>query len=236
MRRIFLDIETLPPDEETSRAYSHLENCSDQEFRDLALKAEKGRLLTIGVIIEENNKVIHQGLLGRDRATGIFHLNEAKTLRAFWNLIGRVNPYQDVFIGHNILDFDLAFLIKRSIINRIQPPQISFRRYQQKPIFDTMWEWSLWRYRISLSDVAEAIGIASPKEDGIDGSRIYDNFRAGKHREIAMYCMRDVECARAVYYCINFLEAPFMETYAVKQTTTVYSAAVKEIATVSGVI
>lgn len=236
MRRIFLDIETLPPNTETSRASSALDACTDQEFRDLALKAEKGRLLTIGVIIEENNKVIHQGLLGRDKATGIFHLNEAKTLKVFWNLIGPVNPYRDVFIGHNILDFDLAFLIKRSIINRIQPPQISFRRYQQKPIFDTMWEWSLWRYRISLADVAEAIGIFSPKEEGIDGSQIYDSFCAGKHREIAMYCMRDVECARAVYYCINFLEAPFMETYAVKQTSVAYPAAVKELAAVSGVI
>jgi 3'-5' exonuclease len=236
MRRIFLDIETLPPDTETSRASSSLDTCADQEFRDLALKAEKGRLLTIGVIIEENNKVIHQGLLGRDKATGLFHLNEAKTLRAFWSLIGRVDPYQDVFIGHNILDFDLAFLIKRSIINRIQPPQISFRRYQQKPIFDTMWEWSLWRYRISLADVAEAIGISSPKEDGIDGSQIYDYFCAGKHRDIAMYCMRDVECTRAVYYCINFLEAPFMETYAVKQTFVVHPVTMKEVAAVSGVI
>jgi hypothetical protein len=188
------------------------------------------------LIIEENNKVIHQGLFGRDKGTGIFHLNEAKTLKSFWNLVGRVNPYQDLFIGHNILDFDLAFLVKRSIINRIQPPKISFRRYQQNPIFDTMWEWSLWRYRISLSDVADAIGISSPKQDGIDGSRIYDLFRAGKHQDIAAYCMRDVECAREVYYCINFLQAPYLQPYAVKLSSAVQKSQVKDALAASVII
>lgn len=224
MRRIFLDIETLPPDEKTQTGQTTLENCTDQEFRDLALNAEKGRLLTIGVIIEENDKVIQQGLFGRDKETGMFHLDEAKTLQSFWNLIGQVNPRTDLFIGHNILDFDLAFLIKRSIINRVQPPRISFRRYQQNPIFDTMWEWSLWRYRISLEDVADAIGIESPKSGGIDGSQIYDFFRAGKHQEIALYCMRDVECTREVYYCINFLESPYLEPYADKKTSVIFSS------------
>lgn len=230
MRRIFLDIETLPPDKESSEIYSSLETCSDQDFRDLALKAEKGRLLTIGIIIEENGKVIHHGLLGRDKETGLFHLNEAKTLRAFWNLIGQVNPNNDLFIGHNILDFDLAFLVKRSIINRIKPPKISFRRFQQYPIFDTMWEWSLWRYRISLDDVAEAIGIVSSKTGGIDGSKIYDYFVAGKQAEIGLYCMRDVECTREVYYCINFQEPPYLEPYSSKNTANFKQAEILNLA------
>ncbi|HRH40162.1 MAG TPA: hypothetical protein PKY82_00865 [Pyrinomonadaceae bacterium] len=230
MRRIFLDIETLPPDKETVEVHSNLETCTDQEFRDLALSAEKGRLLTIGVIIEENGKVIHHGLFGRDKETGLFHLDEAKTLRSFWKLIGQVNPHKDLFIGHNILDFDLAFLIKRSIINRIQPPKISFRRYQQNPIFDTMWEWSLWRYRISLEDVAEAVGIDSPKNGGITGSQIFDFFRAGRHQEIALYCMRDVECTRAVYYCINFLESPYLEPYSSKFVARSDKSSANEIA------
>lgn len=221
MRKIFLDIETLPPDEETFEAAKNLETCDDKEFRDLALKAEKGRLLTIGVIVEENGVVTKQGLFGRDRATGEFHLDEAKTLRSFWQMVGNINPHRDLFIGHNILDFDLAFLIKKSIINRIKPPVISFRRFQRQPIFDTMWEWSLWRYRISMNDVAEAIGIQSSKGGDIDGSRIYDYFRAGKHHEIALYCMRDVECTREIYYCINFEKAPALQPYEVKFTAKV---------------
>lgn len=226
MRKIFLDIETLPPDKETIQATVDLENCDDKEFRDLALRAEKGRLFTIGVIIEENDQVKYQGLFGRDRDTGLFHLDEAKTLRSFWKFLGEVSESKDLFIGHNLLDFDLPFLIKKSIIHRIKPSKISFRRFQEKPIYDTMWQWSLWRYRISLNDVAEAIGIRSSKDEGLDGSKIYDFFLEGKHQEIALYCMRDVECTRDIYYCLNFLQAPVMQPYAEKiitQNQQIYS-------------
>ena len=221
MRKIFLDIETLPPDAETKEATANLETCDDKDFRKLALKAEKGRVLTIGVIIEENGKVTQQGLFGRDRETGKFHVDEAKTLRGFWKLIGDIREGKDLLIGHNILDFDLPFLYKRSIINRVKPPKISFRRYQKNPIFDTMWEWSLWAHRISLNDVAEAIGVASSKNGDIDGSQIYDYYQAGRHEEIALYCMRDVECTREVYYCINFEQAPTLIPYAVKENQAV---------------
>lgn len=217
MRKIFLDIETLPPDRETVVSPQSLETCADEDYKKLALKAEKGRILTVGVIVEENNLVVHQGLFGRDRQTGMFHLDEARTLRGFWNFVGEVVEGRDLFIGHNILDFDLPFLIKRSIVHRVKPAKISFARFRQSPIFDTMWEWSLWRERISLNQVAEAIGIASPKNGGIDGSQIYDYFCAGKHGEIAEYCMRDVECTREVYYCISFLDAPLLKPYQVEQ-------------------
>lgn len=225
MRKIFLDIETLPPDRETMEAPANLETCDDKDFRKLALKAEKGRILTIGVIIEENGEVTHQGLFGRDRVTGMFHVDEARTLRCFWNLIGKVRENNDLLIGHNILDFDLPFLIKRSIINRVKPPQISFRRYQKNPIYDTMWEWSLWAHRISLNDVAEAIGVNSSKTGDIDGSQIYDYYSAGRHEEIGLYCMRDVECTREVYYCINFMHAPPLIPYGSKEKAAVAQSA-----------
>ena len=230
MRKIFLDIETLPPDWETMEATANLETCDDQDFRKLALKAEKGRILTIGVIIEENGVVTHQGLFGRDRSTGKFHVDEAKTLRCFWNLIGEIRERKDLLIGHNILDFDLPFLYKRSIINRVKPPTISFRRYQKNPIYDTMWEWSLWAHRISLNDVCEAIGVASSKDGDIDGSQIYDYYQADRHEEIGLYCMRDVECTREVYYCINFEKAPPLTPYAAKEPAKISESPIMALA------
>lgn len=215
MRKIFLDIETLPPDEETREATANLDECEDKEFRDLALKAEKGRLLTIGVIVEENGQVTRQGLFGRDKETGRFHLDEARTLQGFWSYLGEIKEGRDLLIGHNILDFDLPFLIKRSRIHRIKHPRISFRRFQESPIFDTMWQWSLWRYRIKIEAIADAIGVCSPKDGELDGSRVYDFFIADKHEEIALYCLRDVECAREIYYCINFQTPPDLEPYSI---------------------
>jgi hypothetical protein len=155
-KRIFIDIETLPPAEEEREIISReiqstqqskkktataevVDEIADRQFREMALHAEKGRLLTIGLIIEENGRLIHRGLLGRDRETGRFHLDETRTLKTFWQLVQNFDARYDQIIGHNIFDFDLLFLFKRSVIQNVKPSMdISFRQYQKHPIFDTM--------------------------------------------------------------------------------------------------
>lgn len=77
---------------------------------------------------------------------------------------------------------------------------------------------------VFLNDVAEAIGVCSSKTGDIDGSQVYDYFLAGRHEEIALYCMRDVECTREVYYCINFEKAPQFESYRITETAKAFSA------------
>lgn len=233
-RKIFLDIETLPPNEDVHEdifrqiqqaqiekkkpvSNDEITQLADEQFRDLALHAERGRLLTIGILFEENGRIVHHGLLGRDPKTGNFHLNEKQTLKAFWHLVKSFNPNCDLFIGHNILDFDLPFLFKRSVIHCVKPSiNISFRRYQKQPIFDTMWEWSCWRHRISLDELATSLNIESPKQGDINGSKIYDYFLGGRHSDIALYCMKDVESTREVYYRLNFTDPPFLVSYAKK--------------------
>lgn len=221
-KRIYLDIETLPPDESvreemawelnSKRSLGELEiNEAEIEsrFRDLALQGERGRLLCIGLVIEENRVTKQSGVLGRERQTRKFHLDEARTLRSFWNLVEGFREGQDLFIGHNILDFDLLFLYKRSCIHGIKPSiNLSFRRYQSRPIFDTMWEWTKWHHRISLHDVALALGLQSPKEPNLNGWCVYDLYRQEKHEEIAQYCMRDVMCVREVFYRLQYEAMP----------------------------
>jgi len=177
--------------------------CSDEEFRRLALDGDYGRVLTIGVIIEHDDRVLHRGLLGRERQTMMFHLDESRTLRGFWKLLKGFNSRRDLIIGHNVFDFDLPFLYKRSIIQCVRPSvELSFARYRSQPIFDTMHQWNKWSPRkyVSLDRLAHILGMESSKGQGIDGSRIYDKFCAGCHGEIADYCMRDVELVRAIYY------------------------------------
>ena len=230
-RRIFLDIETLPPVEEfreklareiyTEPGPDELgpdEEESDVElerrFRGLALRGEWGRLLCVGLVVEEEGVVKHCGLLGRDRETWRFHLDEARTLKSFWKLVAGGREGQDLFIGHNLLDFDLPFLYKRSCIHGVRPSvNLSFRRYYSRPVFDTMWEWTKWRHRISLHELTQALGIPSPKESGVDGLGIYDLYQQGRHEEIAEYCMRDVRCAREAFYRLQYETAPPLPSY-----------------------
>lgn len=71
-----------------------------------------------------------------------------------------------------------------------------------------MWEFEHWRHRISLHRMANLLGLGSSKLDGLDGAAVYDFFLQDRHREIAVYCLRDVEMARAVYYKMCYEPAP----------------------------
>jgi hypothetical protein len=62
-----------------------------------------------------------------------------------------------------------------------------------------MKEWVKWSNNTAgLEHLALALGIPTPK-DGIDGSQVWDFYKAGKTNEILEYCKRDVETTRAVY-------------------------------------
>jgi 3'-5' exonuclease len=211
MRRIFVDIETLPPDKGSALVgvCEEIISCSEEEFRRLALDGDFGRVLTVGVVVEQNDQVTHRGLLGRERQTMMFHLDEARTLRGFWKLLKGFNVSRDLVVGHNVFDFDLPFLYKRSVIHRVRPSvELPFTRYRSRPIFDTMHQWNKWSPRkfISLDRLAKVLGLESSKGMGIDGRLVYDRFREGCHQEIADYCLRDVELVRRIYLRMNFAE------------------------------
>jgi hypothetical protein len=223
-KRLFIDIETLPPAEEARASVNpalayKLENrhrapepealasCTKAQFRRLALHAEYGRVLCVGMIVEQEGEVVCRGVLGRERETLTFHLDEARTLRGFWNQLRGFNERHDLVIGHNVYDFDLPFLYKRPVIQRVRPSvRLSFARYRSRPVFDTMREWELWAWRpgIKLDELAEVLHLGMTKTEGMDGGRIYDRFREGCHQEIADYCMRDVELTREIYYRMTF--------------------------------
>lgn len=226
-RRFFIDIETLPPPEELRASVNptlayKLENrhrapgaeaiagWTEKQFRCLALHAEYGRVLAVGMIVEQDGEVICRGVLGRERETLRFHLDEARTLRGFWNQLKGFDERRDLVVGHNAYDFDLPFLYKRSVIQGVRPSvRLSFARYRSRPIFDTLKEWELWAWRpgIKLEELADVLRLGMRKTEGMDGSCIYDRFREGRHREIADYCLRDVELTREIYYRLTFEQA-----------------------------
>lgn len=231
--RYFVDIESLPPPDavrpqlspakirkllRATHTYTNESDemaCTDGEFRQLALHAEYGRVLSIGVIVEQDGHIIRRGVLGRERRSVKFHLDEARTLRGFWKLLGGFDVYKDLVVSHNGLCFDLPFILKRSLINRVKPSvRLPLARYRTRPIYDTMQVWSNWdpRQYISLADLAEILGLGVSKTEGIDGSKIYDQFCAGSYEKIAEYNMNDVVVLRAIYYAMEFPEEPIPES------------------------
>lgn len=201
--KLFFDIETLPADKKIKKTVVDLlyqkelgknpkltknEKNLDYIYRQTAISGDFGQIFCIGYALNDQKIDIIKG-------------SEVEILNNWWQLAEKA----DLFIGHNIMDFDLRFIYKRSIVNNIKPSakhlNLSFARYRSFPIFDTMREWEKWNTTsfIKLDTLAKALGLQSSKDGGIDGSKVYDHYLNNKFEEIYNYCARDVKLTREVY-------------------------------------
>ena len=112
------------------------------------------------------------------------------------------DPDCDEIVGHNLVGFDLPFIFQRCLINGIAArPFVNLSEYNVRGVYDTMRAWWLGdrRSRVSLDDIAWALGIKSSKTDEVEGSRVFELYQAGKLAEIREYNLNDVRVTRQVY-------------------------------------
>lgn len=99
--------------------------------------------------------------------------------------------------GHNVKEFDIPFIARRMIINGVQLPSllsVSGKKPWEIQHLDTMELWKFGDYKsyTSLSLLASALGIPTPKDD-IDGSMVYSVYYEEKNLpRIVTYCQKDV--------------------------------------------
>src|SRR5256714_7706928 len=176
-----------------------------------SLNGDTGRLLCIGFIDEASGQQTVKGVLGWNCERGCFTDDETEILRDFWELMRTFRPCVDRIVGHNIYNFDLPFIYKRSVICGVRPSiELNFARYRNQPIYDTMCEWEKWnlRYTISLDRLARVLGLESPKTNECDGSRIAEIYARGEHKTIRDYCLKDVITTRRIYRRMTFADVP----------------------------
>ncbi len=198
MKICFIDIETVPTDrslEENGLLEAQLQLDEGDLIKKLSLSAATAKILCLCYAIEPPVGSEVQVLEG----------DETEIIKEFWKLAVDCN----LFVGHNILDFDLRFIYQRSIIHQIKPSrELPFARFRSAPIFDTMHEWSKWgREHASLDLLSRTLSIPSPKES-LDGSKVYPYYRAGKLADIVNYCKCDVDSVRQVYRRLTFTDGP----------------------------
>jgi predicted PolB exonuclease-like 3'-5' exonuclease len=194
MKILFFDIESVPTDhslQDNGLLDKQIKLDEAELIKKLSLSAVTAKILCLAYAIDPPGDSPVNVLIGEETAV----------IQNFWKLAMDAN----LFVGHNILDFDLRFIWQRSVIHQIKPTRdIPFTRFRNNPVFDTMQEWSKWgREHVSLDSLAKALGIPSPKES-LDGSKVYPYYRAGKLAEIYEYCKRDVDTARQVYRKLSF--------------------------------
>jgi len=207
--RLFLDIETLPAAEavrevmaeelvppeslEEREVEAWREAELEKRYRRTALNGDFGRILCIGYL-KEGPSGMREGVMTGD---------EAPILRQFWEMARDV----DKFVGHNVLDFDLKFIWKRSVVHSVKPSiYVSFARFRSDFVYDIMHEWEKWgREYISLERLARVLGLQSTKGE-LDGSKVYDYYREGRLQEIYDYCLADVRLTREIYNRMTFTD------------------------------
>jgi 3'-5' exonuclease len=198
MRICFFDIETVPTDrslQENGLLEPQIQLNEADLIKKLSLSAATAKILCIGYAIEPPV----------DSEVQVLEGEETEIIKSFWQLAADC----ELFVGHNILDFDLRFIYQRSVIHQIKPSRdLPFARFRNAPIFDTMQEWSKWgREHASLDLLSKTFGLPSPKES-LDGSKVYPYYRTGKFAEIANYCKCDVDSVRQVYRWLTFTKMP----------------------------
>lgn len=213
--QLFFDIETVPAGEElhgvvrevfaaaqAKRAKRAQANPTadpprtEESFEDYlaktGLSGDFGRIACLAYALDDGPPEVLWG-------------DEREILEGFWKIVAARGVRQ--FIGHNIRDFDLPFVIKRSRIHGVKPTWMpSFARYRSDQIYDTMQEWSLWSYgqsAVSLDKLAKIFGLPTSK-DAMDGSAVWPYYQAGRIEEICEYCKKDVVLTRQVYDKLTF--------------------------------
>lgn len=225
---VFLDIETIPDqsDGALDRAKARVkvpanyskpetiekfkEENGHKEWLRTSLDPSYGHVVAIGVTIRHGSgerhepvKVFAPGKLVKGFDTFDFIAFEENLLRHFWEYLARNINTPPKFVNHYLTTFDMPFLIKRSIINRVRVPfDIPANpKLWANDMYDTRVEWTGDRHsHIKLDELARVLRVGDPeKYDGHEGSDVWDMVQAGEVQELGRYCRRDVELTRDIF-------------------------------------
>jgi len=226
MASVVFDIETVGVDweslDDAQRTYLQ-KNCRTEEERAklpelLSLWPFTGRIVVLAMVNPESGRgrVWYEKTDGRLEETssdGLFTFIgdlEPALLSEFWKAIARFHR----FVTFNGRCFDGPFLMLRSAILGIPAVKnLVGYRYAIRPHLDLLDVVSFFgaSRKWNLDFTCKAFGVDSPKEHGMDGFSVGPYYRAGRLREIAQYCRRDVEATARLYLKIEKTLLPVMK-------------------------
>ena len=124
---------------------------------------------------------------------------EHTMLESFWKLL---NHHRGItLISFNGRNFDAPWLMLRSAVHGIRPSRnlMDGTKFNYSGHIDLIDRLTFFQgaasgatRKFNFDFYAKAFGIASPKEAGVDGSKVGDLYATGNHAAIAEYCLRDV--------------------------------------------
>lgn len=217
MKKLVIDIETvgLPWEELDSYVREYLikgltEEGAEETRRAGGLSPFRGKIVAIGVINIEDGRscalyeVPGQTELVTERSGLRTYISgsEKEILERFWTFFDSTSR----FISFNGRQFDGPFLMIRSAIHGVVPKRdLVGYRYGFHPNCDLREALNFFgttnsrQFKFNLDLACKTFGVQTSKSEGIDGRSVETWYRAGRHREIAEYCLEDVRATAELY-------------------------------------
>jgi predicted PolB exonuclease-like 3'-5' exonuclease len=217
MKKLVIDIETVGTPWEELDAYVReylIKGLSDGDAEETrragGLSPFRGRIIAIGVINIEDGRscamyeVPGQTQLSIEKAGQRTYISgsEKQILEKFWEFF----EGDSRFITFNGRQFDGPFLMIRSAINGIIPKRdLVGYRYGYHPNCDLREALNFFgttnarQFKFNLDLACKVFGVETSKGEGLDGRSVETWYRAGRHREIADYCLDDVRATCELY-------------------------------------
>jgi predicted PolB exonuclease-like 3'-5' exonuclease len=131
--------------------------------------------------------------------------DESELLTEFWELA----EHYDSIVTFNGRGFDVPFIYMRSAVLNVRVTRKDWLgyRYQVDPHCDLLEQLTFYNVsgrdgaarRFNLDFYCKAFGLESPKSHGVTGMDVGRMIAEGKGREVAKYCMRDVQATLELY-------------------------------------
>lgn len=214
MSRVIFDIETIGADfdtldknqQEYLLRHADSEEEAEEVKENLGLYPLTGEIVTIGMLNPDTLKgsvyfqALGEGILPFEEDGIRYEMGtERDIVQKFWETIKNY----DQFITFNGRSFDCPYIIIRSAVNRLRPTRDLMPNRYNGPHIDLLDQLTFFgasRRRFSLDMWCRALGIKSPKEEGITGLDVKKLFKDGRFIDIARYCVRDLFATKELLY------------------------------------
>lgn len=215
---LFLDIETVREYKTYDEfiALKNLENWKKVAAKhyadvliDQTLKTDDEIYLTKAALYPEYGKIVSIafGKIENGNEKKIYHSTQHNENDLLNKIAFTLSKYYEenpntILCGHNIIEYDIPFIVKRMIKHGIKIPIILQNAIIGKPweikVIDTLREWKMSTNKfLSLDTIAEFLSIPSSKVGEINGATLGETYWNNQNEpslllNIAKYCKSDV--------------------------------------------
>jgi len=194
---------------ETEKDPNKKEELIEEAKRYISLYPYTAKIVAIGLLNTDTEKSIVLYENGEDEEWSVDEktikykpYSEEEILKYFWKYVSKA----DKVISFNGRNFDLPFIMIRSAIKKIKPA-INFMKYRYNSshhvdLLEQLTFFGLTK-KFNLDFYCHSFGIESPKSKGITGMEVKELYKAGRVKDIAIYCGEDVKATYELFKIWN---------------------------------